>query len=80
MSVGLVLLAYDAAFNIFAHKLCKTRPPEFRGDKLAGLEITRMSGSVMVMAVGKDRALEGIFWGNIDMTFVGQDMIVKLPV
>ena len=61
-------------------KLCKTQPPELRGDKLASLEITGVAGSFVVMAAGKDGAAEGILWGDIDMTFVGQDMVIELPV
>ena len=34
----------------------------------------------MIMVAGKDGAVEGSLWGNIDMTFVGQDMVIELPV
>ena len=34
----------------------------------------------MIMTVGKDGTAEGVLQGNIDMTFVGQDVIIKLPV
>ena len=70
MSVRFVLLARDTAFNVFAHKLHKAWPPEFSGNELTGLEIPGMAGSLVVMAVGKDRVMEGALWRNIDMTFV----------
>ena len=78
--VGLVLLAQGAAFDIFSHELCETRPPEFRGNKLASFEVARVTGGFMVVATGKDRAAEGVLQGNIDTTLVGQDVIVELPV
>ena len=78
--VCLVLLACGTAFDIFVHKLCKAQPPEFRGDKLVGLEVTRVTGGLMVMAVGKDGATEGILWGNVDMILVCQDVIIEFPV
>ena len=80
VSVQLVLLAHGTAFDISAHKLGKTWPPELFGDKLVGFEITRVTGSLMVVAVGEDGAAEGVLQGNVDMTFVGQDMIVELPI
>ena len=45
--------------------VCEAQPPEFSDNKLASLEVTRVSGSFMVMAVGKDGTMEGICWGNI---------------
>ena len=39
-----------------------------------------MAGSLVVMAAGKDRAAEGVLWGNVDTTLIGQDMIIKLPI
>ena len=34
----------------------------------------------MVVAVGKDRVMEGVIWGNIHMAFISKDMIIVLPV
>ena len=78
--VRLVLLAHGAALDVFLHELCEAWPPEFGGDELAGFEITRVTSGLMVMTVGKDGATEGILQGYIDMTFVGQDMVIILPI
>ena len=80
MCVGFILLACSTALDVLAHKLRETRPPEFRGDELASLQITGVAGSLVVVAAGKDRAAEGVFGGNVDATFVGQDVIVEFPV
>ena len=80
MHVRLVLLAYGAAFDILSHKLCKTQPPKLHGDELASFEVAGVSSSFVVVAVGKDGATKGVVGGNIDMTFVGQNMVVKLPI
>ena len=78
--VRLVLLAHGTALNILVHKLCETGPPKLRGDKLASLQVARVSGGLIVVAAGKDRATEGVIQGDVDMTFVGQDTVVILPV
>ena len=75
-----VLLAHGAAFNILAYEMCETRPPELRGNELVGLEVTWVTSSLMVMATGEDGTTERALWGDINTTFVGQDMIIKLPV
>ena len=80
MCVRLVLLACGTAFNVFTHKLCETQPPEFRDDKLASLEVTRVTSSFMIVTMGKNGATEGVFQGNINATPVGQDMIIVFPV
>ena len=67
-------------FYILTHELCKAWPPELHSNELAGLEISKMAGSLMVMVTGKDRATEGVFGGNIDMTFISEDMVIVLPV
>ena len=78
--VGFVLLAHGAAFDVFAHKLCKLQPPEFRGDELAGFEVTRVTGGLVVVATGEDGTTEEVLWGDIDATLIGQDVVVKFPV
>ena len=62
------MLARGAAFDVFAHELHETRPPEFRGDELASLEVAWVSGGFVVMAMDKDRAMEGILRGDVDAT------------
>ena len=74
------MLAHGAAFDVFAHVLCEAWPPELSGDELAGFKITQVTGSFMVMTTGKDGVVEGGVGGYIDMSFVGEDMVVKLPV
>ena len=51
--------------------LCETWPPEFGGDELAGFEVPGVASGLMIVAVGKDGATEGVLWGDIDVTFVG---------
>ena len=80
MCVRLVLLIDHAAFNVFPYELCKTRPPEFDSNKLESLEISGMSGSLMIMAMGKDGVAEGILQGNIDASLIHQDVVVKFPI
>ena len=52
-------------------ELSETWPPEFSSDKLAGLEITWIAGSLMVVTVGKDGMTEGVLRGDVDTAFVG---------
>ena len=80
MHVQLVLLACSTALNILADKLCEAQPLELSSNKLADLEVTGVSSSLMVVAAGEDRAMEGILWGNIDVALVCKDVIVKSPV
>ena len=80
MSVQLALLAHGAAFNIFVHEICETWPPRFKGDELVSFEITGVSGSLMVVATGKDGAMEEVLQGNVDTAFVSQNMVIVLPV
>ena len=80
VGVGFILLAYGAAFNVSVYEVGKTWPPEFSSNKLSGLEITRVSGSFMVMTLGEDRAMEGVLQGNVDTTFVCENVVIVLPV
>ena len=43
-------------------------------------EITGMTSGFVVMAAGEDGAAEGILWGNIDMSFICQDMVIEFPI
>ena len=74
------MLAHGIAFDVLAHKLCKTGPSKFRDDELTSLKINRVAGSLMVVAVGEDGAMEGVLWGDIDTTFVSQDMVIVFPI
>ena len=78
--VQLVLLACGTAFNVLAHKLHETQPPEFSSDELTSLEIPRVASSFVVMTLGEDRTVEGISRWDIDTSPVCEDMIVKFPV
>ena len=64
----------------FLHKLCETQLPEFDGNELASFEVPRVAGGLMVVTTGKDGAMERIFWGNINMAFVCQDVVIIFPV
>ena len=78
--VSLVLLAHGIAFDIFPHKLCKTWPLEFRGDKLAGFEISRMGDSLVVIVMSKDGVVERVIRENVDPSVVYEDMVIVFPV
>ena len=62
------------------YELCKTRPPKLRGDKLVSLEVTWVTDGLMVMAMGKDGVAEGSIGGNVDTTFVDQDMVIEFSI
>ena len=62
------------------YELCKVWPPELGSNELTSLEITGVTSSLMVMTAGKDGTSERILWGNIDIAFVCEDMVVILPV
>ena len=59
------MLTHGAAFDVLSYKLRETQPPKFGSYELAGLEITGMTGSLMIMVASKDGVMEGILWGNI---------------
>ena len=80
VGVGFVLLASDITLDLLLHKLCKTRPSEFHSNELTSFKVTRVAGSLVVMAMGEDRAMEGVVWGNVDMALVSEDMVIVLPV
>ena len=73
-------MACGTALDILAHKLDKAQPPEFGGDELVSLKISWVTSGFMVVAVGEDGATEGVLQGNVDMTFVGEDVVIELPV
>ena len=39
-----------------------------------------MASSLVIMAMGEDGASEGVLRGDVDTTFVGQDVVIELPV
>ena len=80
VSVGFVLLAYGAALDVLLHELCKIQSPELSSYELTCFEITGMSGSLMIMAVGEDGMTEGVLQGNINMILVDQDVVIELPI
>ena len=58
------MLARGTALNVFVYKLCKTWPPKFRGDELVNFEITQVTDGLVVVATGKNGAMEGILQGD----------------
>ena len=53
MSVGFVLLAFSAAFDISADKGSEAWPPELRGNQLAGLQEAGVASRFVIMATFK---------------------------
>ena len=74
------MLTCGTALDILVHKVCEAWPPELDSDKLVGLEITRVSSGLMVMAVGEDGSVEGVLWRNIHMAFVSEEIVIIFPV
>ena len=44
------------------------------------LKVIGVTDGLMVMATGEDGVAEGVLWRDIDMPFVSEDMVIKLPV
>ena len=80
VGVCLVLLACGTAFDIFAHKLCKARPPKLHGDELASLEISGVTGGFVIMTAGEDGVTKGVGRRNVDVALVHEDVVIVLPV
>ena len=78
--VRFVLLTHGTAFNVFPHVLYETWPPEFGSNKLSGLEVSQVAGGLMIVATGKDRLMEGVIRGNVDVALVGKDVVIIFPV
>ena len=67
--VGLVLLAYSTAYDVLSHEMCETQPPEFRGNKLIGLEVARMTSGFVVVTPGKDCYDSPLFFSFLFFSF-----------
>ena len=80
MSVRFAALASRTPFYVFAHKRCKAGPPKFRGDKLAGLEVTWVAGSFMIVAAKKDGPPKRGIGRNVNTPLVGENALSILPV
>ena len=80
MCIRFALLANCISLNIFVHERCEARPPEFKGDKLAGFQISRVAHSLMVMATSKDGPVERGVGGNVNTSLVGEDTLGILPI
>ena len=78
--VGPILLICGIALYILPHTLCWVKPPEFRGDQLVGLKVTRVAGSLVIMATSEDGMAEGVLRVNIHTSFVSEDVVIILPV
>ena len=53
MSVGFVLLAFSAAFDILPDKGSEAWPPELCGNQLAGFQEAGVAGRFVIMATFK---------------------------
>ena len=80
MGIGSILFAGCAAFDIFTDIGYEARPSEFSRDELAGFQVSRMAGSVVVMASLENGLAERIVSRNIDPALIGQDTHLNLPV
>ena len=78
--VGFVLLANHATFDIFLHKGCKTRPPEFGGNQLTGFQVAWVTWCFMVVAMSENGLSKGGVGGDVDTAFVYEDPFGILPV
>ena len=65
MCVHLILLAGCTAFDVFTDVGGQARPPELGSDKLAGLQVARMSSSFIIMVTLEDGAVKGFIIGDI---------------
>ena len=80
MSVRLVSLASRTLLYVLVYKRCEAGPPKLRGDKLAGLKVTWVASSFMIVAVKKDRLPKGGIGRNVNTSFVGENAFGILPV
>ena len=80
MCVGLVLLANHTSLNVFVHERCEAGPPKFRGDKLVGFKVTWVASSLMIMAANKDGLSKRGIRGNVNTSFIGENVLSILPV
>ena len=80
MGISFVLLAGCAAFDIFTDVGGGARPPKFSCDELATLQVARVAGCFVVMAMLENSAAQGFVIGNKDTVLIGQDACVDLPV
>ena len=80
MGVCFVLLAFHTAFNIAADKRGQARPPEFGSDKLVGFEKPGVTGRLVIVTPLKDGTAEGVISRDIDMSFIGKNSCLDLPV
>ena len=80
MCVEFVLLTSGATLYVFADEGSQTRPPEFRGNQLTSLQIARVTGHLMVVAMGKDGFPKREVEGDVDATFVSKDPLGILLV
>ena len=80
MGVRLILLADGAASDVGADVGGKTRPPELRGDELAGFKETGVARSRMIMATTEDGTSKvGVRW-YINAALIGKDAVDMLPI
>ena len=67
------MLASCTALNIFSDIEGQARPPELGSNGLAGLQVARMAGSLVIVAMVKNGVAKGFIVGDIDMILVGQE-------
>ena len=80
MGIGFCLLAHATAFNVFAYKLCKTRPPIVGSHELAGFQEPGMSRGGVIVVLCDNGVSEIVGGGNIHATLVGEEIVAHLKV
>ena len=80
VGISLVLLAGRTALNVLADVGGKAGPPELCSDELSRFQVAGVSGTFVIMATLENRVTEGVVIGDIDVTLIGQDACVDLPI
>ena len=80
MCINLVLLTSDTTSDILADEGCESWPPEFRGNKLASFEDTRVTGRRMIMVMGDNFTMKVSVSRNIDMTLICQNTCIVMLI
>ena len=71
MSIGFVLLAGRTAFNVFTDIGSEAGPQKLGCNELAGFQVARMAGCLMVVAALENSVVQGVVIGNVDTALIG---------
>jgi hypothetical protein len=73
-------LTGSTTINVVVNKLEHFRPPEFSRDNFVSLPLFWVSCGDMVMVLFDNVSLEVVIFGNIDMSTVKDESILKVSV